>query len=214
MDNDLLFNISLTLNGIRDSLNTSVGIKSWMPVITGFTGVFFGVFANFFVGAATHSSKIRKYKKCIRVEIELIRTETNKALIYFFKLLDSSLKEERVPGFSYFSKTTCVCFDNYFHEVIYHLKNGDFARIVNVYSAAKVSDAATDKMASVDWENDDQRELQKKLNDVISTYFHLHDRCDQYFNGYDKIQDPTPEEIAINLGASYKVIDYLKHARY
>lgn len=82
MNDNLLFNISLTLNDIRDSLNSSGGIKVWVPVIAGFTGVFFGVFANTFVGAITNWSKVRKYKRCLRSEIEIISNETKDSLNY------------------------------------------------------------------------------------------------------------------------------------
>lgn len=69
-------------------------------------------------------------------------------------------------------------------------------------------------MTSVDWVDEEMYTLQNKLNVLMSSYCHLHNRCEDYFKNSDKSSDLSPDKVAEKLGASLSVINYMKDHMY
>ncbi|PRD13519.1 hypothetical protein [Pantoea coffeiphila] len=68
MDNNLLFEISYTLNEIRDSLSASGGKSSFFPVIAAFGGVVLGFILNYTKKSIISKDKVEKNKKASGVK--------------------------------------------------------------------------------------------------------------------------------------------------
>jgi hypothetical protein len=148
MDSNLLFNISLTLNDIRDSLLSSGGVKPFIPGFFAVLGVVLGFVLNASKEALVENKNIEKYKECILIEIGIIKDECEDSLRAIFKMRDNNINTGLIGITHNYVSMSFICFDKYFPEIVKALTKEEFSTVSKLYSAAKSVDSATNNFIS------------------------------------------------------------------
>lgn len=210
MDSDLLFNISLTLNGIKDSLNSSDGIKPFIPGVFAILGIILGFFLNF--SKEFLSSKIMtiKYMHCINREINTLMMEAIENIEFLFETENNILEKKGDLALRSYAAMTFVCFDKFFPEVVSSLKDDEFITITKVYSTARLADNSCSTLSSLSTKHEDATEFAEKIHYLLSEFIHLYIVCDKYLNKTHDINHITHLDIALKLKIKGPYVEYLK----
>lgn len=134
MDSDLLFNISLTLNGIRDSLNASSGLKSAIPVISGLGGVALGFSLNALKDAVGKKKEKSNKLRCIKYEVSDIKNNAFEGIKNCMKFYDDYYvcDGDRVD-FDMTVEAVTMCFDSLYPSIVTSLSDQQRDNLTKTY---------------------------------------------------------------------------------
>lgn len=134
MDSDLLFNISLTLNAIRDSLSSSTGLKSAIPVISGLGGVALGFSLNTLKDALGKKSEKSNKLKCINFEVSDIKDNAFHGIKNCMKFYDDYfVSDGGTVDFDMTVEAVTMCFESLYPSIVTSLSDQQRDNLTKTY---------------------------------------------------------------------------------
>jgi hypothetical protein len=134
MDSNLLFNISLTLNDIRDSISSSGGIKPFIPVISGVAGIVLGFSLNFFKDYLGKWQENKRKLDCIGYEVSDIKVNAFYGITKCMEFYDEYTKRNNVRiNIVLPLDAVTICFENFYTDIVTEIPHFQRDSLVKTY---------------------------------------------------------------------------------